>query len=403
MKNPKLALLGLLVLVSTSAAVLGAERFTFRYSRDDKYRYLSTVDEYVYVNRRLVNRVEIVNRIAFSVAEVKGGSGLLRGSFRTSERPWGSTDSYLLTTDYDAEYWRSDRGVYTIADSYYMPVVRNVPVFPDRDLSPGDTWAAPGEERHDFRRAYGIEEPFRIPFTANYTYLGKRDFEGRNLPAFKVQYSIFHRPPPPRSWTSSYPVQVMGSSDQLVYWNPESGQPEYYTENFKIVIELANGVTQEFTGTAEARLIEATLMDRERVEDSVRKEVKRLGIEDATVSRDALGVTISLEDVRFQADSAVLMESEKRKLDKIAEIIKSYPDRDLQITGHTALAGTESARQRLSEERAKAVGDYLASIGLRTPERMVIRGLGATKPVADNATEAGMARNRRVEITILEN
>ena len=95
--------------------------------------------------------------------------------------------------------------------------------------------------------------------------------------------------------------------------------------------------------------------------------------------------------------------SEKDKLDRIGAILKRYSDRDILVTGHTALAGSPGGRQTLSEDRAAAVGSYLISAGVRSKERMVYRGFGAEVPVADNATEEGRRKNRRVEITILEN
>jgi len=73
------------------------------------------------------------------------------------------------------------------------------------------------------------------------------------------------------------------------------------------------------------------------------------------------------------------------------------------ISGHTALAGTATARQKLSVERARAVAEALIRLGARAPEAITVTGFGAEKPVADNSTAEGMARNRRVEITILEN
>jgi outer membrane protein OmpA-like peptidoglycan-associated protein len=112
---------------------------------------------------------------------------------------------------------------------------------------------------------------------------------------------------------------------------------------------------------------------------------------------------VSLQNVQFLPDSAILQTSEKKKLDAIAEILKRYPDRDLLITGHTALAGTETGRQKLSEARAAAVGNYLLQNRVRQEDQIVIRGMGAREPIADNRSEEGMRQNRRVEITILEN
>jgi outer membrane protein OmpA-like peptidoglycan-associated protein len=126
-------------------------------------------------------------------------------------------------------------------------------------------------------------------------------------------------------------------------------------------------------------------------------------VPDTDVKADERGVTISLEDIRFKPDSYILQDSEKRKLETLGKILKKYPERDILITGHTALAGTAEGRQKLSEERAKAVGNYLLSLGVTRQDQMIFQGMGAREPVASNATVEGMKKNRRVEITILEN
>jgi outer membrane protein OmpA-like peptidoglycan-associated protein len=109
--------------------------------------------------------------------------------------------------------------------------------------------------------------------------------------------------------------------------------------------------------------------------------------------------------VSFPPNSDELMPREQEKLRRIAQILGKYPDRDILITGHTARARgyTEQDYQTLSEKRAGAVGDLLLSLGARRSEQMTMRGMGALAPIADNATEEGMRKNRRVEITILEN
>ena len=99
----------------------------------------------------------------------------------------------------------------------------------------------------------------------------------------------------------------------------------------------------------------------------------------------------------------MLVDEELEKIRKIAEILKKTAGRDILVTGHTALAGTEEGRQKLSVERAGAVADYLLKLGAKEEKEIMIQGKGASEPVADNSTEEGMRRNRRVEITILEN
>jgi outer membrane protein OmpA-like peptidoglycan-associated protein len=282
-----------------------------------------------------------------------------------------------------------------------MPVVRNVPAFPDRDLQLLERWSAEGYEIHDLRDAFGITEPYRIPFTANYVYLGEREWKGKMYPAFSVNYRIASRPPAVRG--RLYPVRITGDFDQIVYWSRELGQEAAYEETFRLTFEMSNGMVIEYRGTAQAEIVESENMDRERITTEIIDEIDRLDIPDVNVRTVDEGVSISLENIGFIADSAVMLPGETAKLDQIAAILARYPDRDIIVSGHTALAGTSEGRMRLSIERAAAVANYLLSKNVRSADRIVIRGFGAEMPIADNSTEEGMRRNRRVEITILEN
>jgi len=302
----------------------------------------------------------------------------------------------------------------TIDDQYYMPMVQNVPVFPGlatpgastagppagpKDLGIGETWTAPGTEVHDFRDNFGIEKPYRIPFTANYTYLGDRTWKGTKYPAFSVSYRIFMDCDPVPG--TVFPRRILGASDQIVYWDTDHGQAAAYEEFFRTVIYLSNGQTWEYRGRAEAEVVEAPPMDKQEMVQDIAGEIK--DIPDASVRVSDDGIVISLENIQFGPDSPSLWASEKSKLDKIAEILMKYPDRDILVGGHTALAGTAAGRLQLSFERAQAVADYFLDKKVRSPDRVVVQGYGAERPVADNGTEEGMRKNRRVEITILEN
>lgn len=398
--QPKAVLVALLL--ATLAGALGAERFAFGYVKGDKFRILSQVDESVYVNRRFSHEAEILNRIAFSVTDAAADAawGELEGSFETSERKKGES-AYLISESYDSKFRRDRLGHYTIPPEYYMPVVRDVPVFPDRDLSVGDTWTAPGEERHDFRRVFGIPDPYSIPFEARYRYEGKVQKDGRDLSLISVSYTIFTRPAPPRSYDQLYPVQIAGFSDQKIWWDPSLGQAVSYAERFDLVFDWSDGSNIEYRGSAGADLYESELMDRDSVKTAVEKAVGDMP--NVSVAKTPEGVTISIEDIHFMADSAVLAPEELAKIARLAEILKRYPDRDLLVAGHSAAAGYAPGRKKLSEARAQAVVESLVGSGARSPDRIRAVGYGDEKPVADNATETGRSRNRRVEITILEN
>ncbi|MDR0442626.1 MAG: OmpA family protein [Treponema sp.] len=406
-KNNSLFLL-LSILFVFSPVKTACEEFEYKHAAGDRYRILSIVKEDVYIDKILNHRAEILNRISVEVTDMVGGKGCHKALFQTSERALivqrgtaGAETGFQWSREYETVFDRDKLGYITIDPKYFMPVVRNVPVFPGRDLKQGERWSAEGHEMHDFRDSFGIEQPYRIPFTANYTFLGDRQWKEKPYPAFSVNYRIISQPQQVRG--RLWPRRITGSSDQTVYWDRERGQPVAYEETFRISFELSNGRIIEYRGSAEAEIIDSEYMDKEKIATEIMEDIDRLNIPDANVRVVDEGISISLEDIKFYADSAVMLPGEREKLDQLAEILKRYPDRDILVGGHTALAGTSEGRMKLSVDRAKAVADYLLEKKVRGADRMVIRGYGAEKPIADNRTQEGMRKNRRVEIIILEN
>jgi outer membrane protein OmpA-like peptidoglycan-associated protein len=113
------------------------------------------------------------------------------------------------------------------------------------------------------------------------------------------------------------------------------------------------------------------------------------------------GVRIRLKQLRFQPDQAVLLPEERTRLDAVADALAQTAPRPLLVVGHTADVGKPQGQQQLSVARAKAIVDALTARGI-DPDRLLYEGRGARDPVAPNDTEAGRARNRRVEIHVLE-
>ena len=113
------------------------------------------------------------------------------------------------------------------------------------------------------------------------------------------------------------------------------------------------------------------------------------------------GVRLSIRNLQFQADSAILLPGEEKRLDKVAEVLKTVPNGTFLIEGHTAAVGKESGEKQLSVERAQMVVKELVKRGL-SEEQFMFTGYGGTRPIGDNKTNEGRALNRRVEITILQ-
>lgn len=380
-------------------------QFEFKYKKNDRYRILSTVNEDVFINGEKSHHALIVNRVTARVTETdETGGGITECTFMTTEDSTGSRTGakFSYGEEYKSVFHRTKNGIYTISDEYFMPTVRDVPVFPDKKLSPGDKWTARGHEAHDLRRIFGLETPYKVPFIAEYKYLGKEE-EG-NLHVFKVKYNMKMKVPQNQiPQTEDYPVAMNGFSDETVFWDLEKGAIDHYSENFRIIMETATGAVLEFSGTAQAEVTEFERTATEENLSAVQKKVSDMGIQNVTVSKGEKGLTLSLENIKFQADSAELLDSEKMKLEQIAQILEAWPENDILVTGHTALAGTAKMRQELSEQRARAVADYMILLGVRDRFHIFTQGFGATRPVAPNTTEEGKARNRRVEITIMDN
>lgn len=142
---------------------------------------------------------------------------------------------------------------------------------------------------------------------------------------------------------------------------------------------------------------------------SKRQEERRAALEQATrgtgveVSRTAdnqLKLNIP-NDVSFDFNSAAIRPSMRGVLDPFATNLRDDANARINIVGHTDSSGAEAVNNPLSMERAQSVRDYLVSRGV-VASHVQTEGRGEREPIADNATESGRARNRRVEIFLRE-
>lgn len=113
----------------------------------------------------------------------------------------------------------------------------------------------------------------------------------------------------------------------------------------------------------------------------------------------ARGLIINMSDVLFDTGKYSLKPGAREKLAKVSGIILAHPGLNLEIEGHTDSIGSDEYNQRLSEQRANSVRDYLVSQGLSGGTISAL-GLGKSAPVATNSTAAGRQQNRRVELVV---
>lgn len=125
-------------------------------------------------------------------------------------------------------------------------------------------------------------------------------------------------------------------------------------------------------------------------------------IKDIELQKIIVGSRIVLNNIFFDYDRATLRRESITELDRLVTLLKNSPRLRIQISGHTDNRGSAEYNQNLSENRAKAVVDYLIEKGIGSA-RLEYKGFGFQRPIASNDTEDGRQLNRRTEFEILEN
>jgi outer membrane protein OmpA-like peptidoglycan-associated protein len=178
----------------------------------------------------------------------------------------------------------------------------------------------------------------------------------------------------------------------------------------------ATQLSAEFSD-ARAEALRATLDLERSLQDDLRRELDQFRADAKTrqdelynalsqmegkfarIRRDARGTIVSLADILFDFDKATLRRDVEFNLVKIATILNQFAEMKILIEGHTDDVGSDEYNLGLSQRRASAVYDFLISQDV-DESRMSWEGYGESRPVADNSTEEGRQRNRRVDLVI---
>ena len=134
------------------------------------------------------------------------------------------------------------------------------------------------------------------------------------------------------------------------------------------------------------------------LEKNLAPEIKAGQAKVQKLSESVVLVTMT-NQTAFEVDSAVVKTGFNSTMDKLADVVVRYGKTTLTVVGHTDSTGTAAHNQRLSEQRALSVAQYLESRRVNGM-RLATAGKGETQPIASNATETGRQANRRVEIYV---
>lgn len=349
----------------------------------------------------------------------------------------------------------NDGTIVMIKDNGY-PTFRSFPSYPKKNITPGTKWQA---------KAIRCADPLnkgiitKIPFYVEYTYSGEQewndetvflvtakwatrygskffiDFGGDkdlveaqgshsatiyiskktgvaivirdsvnetftysdgNKISFKGTINLFTKYPPAINHGKLLPViqRVAKLSDE------EIGQLQKPVNEFKnIESDFKTKTDSDITPSSSKPSLSSKT--KKQTSDSDAPSVPDDSATKIDIEKTSLGIKLTLPNLQFKPDSKELLPSESRRLEQIAEILLEADGAMLLLEGHSASTGNKKGELELSKERAAVIAKELSNRGIDS-SRFILKGCGSDHPIADNSTKDGMAKNRRVEITILE-
>ncbi len=288
-------------------------------------------------------------------------------------------------------------GVFDVGADRPYPTVRGFPTLPVGELETGDTWQAPGEL---------VVEPLRdgrftrVPFLSSYRYDGVKTVEGKQYRIVTAQYALRYRKGADPTADERL-LSVSGSHTVSIRISADSGELVFMSDSVDETYQLAGSRTVASRGFILTWFTGSAPLDRAGTAQQITADLQGAGTAGVAVEQTEQGVRVTMSDIHFVADQAVILPDELPRLSAVAEALKRIPTRSFLVVGHTAAVGTPESQVALSVQRAKAIVDFLVSQGIEA-RRLLYEGKGGTEPVAPNDTEENRARNRRVEIDVLE-
>ncbi len=269
-----------------------------------------------------------------------------------------------------------------------------------------------------------------VPFYADYKVMGETQWQGRKLRTIACSFILRYRSLPVSG--ASLPVSrvyyIDGKHQLVLNIDALSGELVFIRDSFEDEYrygsapnERHRGFTLVFLNRAggqsgmastqsgavpntapEGKPADGEEWPAEQTAHGIPAESQDLDRAGVEVVHTGHNYVLLLKELPFAADSAELIPGEEWRLDTIAAELRALPAQmSFLVEGHSASTGRPAGELELSEQRAKRIVDALSARGIAA-SRFIYRGCGSAVPLAPNNSEAGRARNRRVEITILD-
>ena len=378
-------------------------QFRFNFHKDDIIQIASSSRQYVYFEDQLDRIWDYEHLDKLYVTDIINNRYQIEGKYQFFEKDeFGKkflSDTQMVKFEQDV-YGR----MYFLTKSIF-PTLRSVPIFIESDLAVGARWWAEAEEVVDFS-SIGIDGfSITVPFIVSYQYIGDEN----NLAIIKAHYSNvygFEKDNVYRMGIEYAPKLYSADVDMTLFWDKQLGYVVKFSDVYAIYIVLVNGSKWKFTGTTDGSMNVIQKWDDNKKDQLIQNIKSNLPPElkgKIDIVKNEKGIVINLGEIFFDFNKYDIKQSELSKLQSLALILKKYfYNYQIAIEGYTDDIGSEQYNLELSTKRAKTIFDFLISTQSINPYSSYYIGYGEANPLYPNTSEANRAKNRRVQIVIMD-
>ena len=375
-----------------------SHKFFWNLKVGERIESVKTADVEYYENGLLKKTYKERNIVDLTVIAIapKGGYRV-SGVFKIF-RLYDGNSVFHLEEEYSSDFIIHTNGKFEVPYNYFMPNVRHIPTFPDKEISLTHSWNSEAMEIVKVNNAPNLA----MALSADYLF-ANIEINENNDPLAVIQYHIMTDKDLLQAGLSrnGYPERIYGFNYGTFLWDMNKNIPVSQTERYQILFGYGKNLSylslQYKMNIISTYKIYSTITEEEN--EINKKKLEDNLNDDVVVDTVPEGLVIRLGEILFDTDSYTLKEDAKDTVDNIINAIKqTYPDREIIVEGHTDNTGEANYNQALSEKRAKTVADYI--LPKLEHDKLSYRGFGDKEPIASNDNPDGRQKNRRVDIII---
>ncbi|WKC89701.1 OmpA family protein [Borreliella finlandensis] len=381
----------LLLLFLVQSLAFSSEIFEFKYIKGSKFRLEGTDNQKIYFNGHYNSSSNTNIQISSEIKDIKENFASIKAFFRILKRE-NINEPYLLNEEFEEIFSVNKQGEYTIGANQKRPSVRGIPRFPKTPIKINEKWSYPAEEYIEASKIDKSIKDFVVKFNVNYKYKGKEEHNGKHyhiiLSNYESQYNVKN-------------ISFYQKVDQKIYFDNEIGNTYKYSDKYIFEINQNNNQHFKMIGNSLGRIVSIELPNDNLIETEVENYIREKKIKAIDVEKNNKGINLSF-DIEFYPNSFQILQKEYKKIDLIAKLLEKFKKNNILIEGHTEQFGLEEEMHELSEKRARAIGNHLIKMKVKDKDQILFKGWGSQKPKYPKSSPL-KAKNRRVEITILNN